>query len=229
MDQANFGSVEHYYKEFYSRMVGIRSTGIMSVLWKYPHKLMEKPFMGQYFETILEVGAGGGEHLNAVSLKCTRYYATDIDLNRLEAIQNNREFEVIKNYQNATDLSFEDEEISRLIATCLLAHLENPEIALNEWRRVVKRGGVLSIYLPCEPGLSLRLFRKFISNRKAKKLGYSGFSLYIARDHINSAQNMMKLINHVFREDEVRMMFRPFPIKSWYLNLFIIVHITKTY
>lgn len=225
MDQADFGDVERYYKLFHPRMMGSQSTGLMSFLWKYPHKLMEKPFEGQHFETILEVGAGMGEHLKAASLKCTRYFATDIDLIRLDSIKSNQEFEIIRDYQNATKLSFKDEEISRLIATCLLAHLENPEVALNEWRRVVKKGGVISIYLPCEPGLSLRLFRKFISNRKANKLGYSGFLLYIARDHINSAQNMMELIKYVFRKDEVSMTFRPFPIKNWYLNLFIIVHI----
>ena len=60
MDQADYGNVEKYYKSIYSRMMGIQSTGLMSLLWKYPHKLMEKPFRGQHFETILEVGAGGG-------------------------------------------------------------------------------------------------------------------------------------------------------------------------
>lgn len=72
MDQTDFGSVDRYYKSIYSRMVGIESTGLMSLMWKYPHKLMEKPFSGRYFEKILEVGAGGGEHLIAASIKCTQ-------------------------------------------------------------------------------------------------------------------------------------------------------------
>ena len=184
MKDADPGNVETYYKYFYSRMMGLNASGLMRLLWKYPHKLMEKPFKGQHFDKILELGAGSGEHLHATSPKCAYYFATDI-------------------------------------------HLENPEIGLNEWRRVVKPGGILTIYLPCEPGLILRMFRKFVSNRKANKLGYSGFSLYIARDHVNSAQNMMEVIKHVFREDRIRMTFRPFPLRSWYLNLFIVVQITK--
>ena len=227
MKDADPGNVETYYKYFYSRMMGLNASGLMRLLWKYPHKLMEKPFKGQHFDKILELGAGSGEHLHATSPKCAYYFATDIDLNRLQAIPCNNDFEVIKSFQDATSLTFKDEEFSRLIATCLLAHLENPEIGLNEWRRVVKPGGILTIYLPCEPGLILRMFRKFVSNRKANKLGYSGFSLYIARDHVNSAQNMMEVIKHVFREDRIRMTFRPFPLRSWYLNLFIVVQITK--
>jgi len=227
MNDADAGNVETYYKYFYSKMVGFNSTGLMKLLWKYPHKLMEKPYKGQHFDKILELGAGSGEHLDATSPKCAYYFATDIDLNRLQVIPSSIDFEVIKSLQNAGNLTFGDEEFSRLIATCLLAHLENPEVCLNEWRRVVKPGGFITIYLPCEPGLSLRLFRKFVSNRKANKLGFPGFSLYIARDHVNSAQNMIELINHVFREDRIRMKFRPFPLKSWYLNLFIVVQITK--
>jgi ubiquinone/menaquinone biosynthesis C-methylase UbiE len=34
-----------------------------------------------------------------------------------------------------------DNAYDRLTATCLIAHLANPEQALVEWRRVVKSGG----------------------------------------------------------------------------------------
>jgi hypothetical protein len=33
---------EKYYKTFYSRTIGIKGTGIVGFLSRYPHKLMEK-------------------------------------------------------------------------------------------------------------------------------------------------------------------------------------------
>jgi phosphatidylethanolamine/phosphatidyl-N-methylethanolamine N-methyltransferase len=223
----DIGNVDEYYKSFYSKMIGRNSSGLLKYLAKYPHKLMEKPFKNQHFDNILELGAGSGEHLSVTSPKCNKYFATDIDLVRLQNITSDGDFNLVIMYQNAKELSFTDGEFSRLIATCLLAHLENLDSVLSEWRRVVSGGGVLSIYLPCEPGLALRLFRHLVSGRKARSLGYKGFSLYIARDHKNSAHNMLKIINHVFRDDKVQMQYRPFWIRSWYLNLFVMVHITK--
>ena len=38
------GSQDKYYGKFYSQVVGINTTGILSFFWKYPHNLLEKPF-----------------------------------------------------------------------------------------------------------------------------------------------------------------------------------------
>jgi hypothetical protein len=100
------------------------------------------------------------------------------------------------------------------------------ESCLEEWRRVVRTKGTISIYLPCEPGIALTVFRKLVSAQKAKKLGYRGFNVYIARDHINDFVRMRTLINHIFQSDAVTYKLRPFPGFSWYLNMFSIVEIT---
>lgn len=221
----NFGNVETYYSTYYSRMMGADSEGIMSALWRYPHNLMEKNFRVEKFFKVLEVGAGEGEHLLATNVNCVEYTVLDIDEKRLNSINDKSDLKIVKVVGDATNTKLESNSYDRLIATCLLAHLPNPELALLEWRRLVKANGVISIYLPCEPGIALKTFRKFFSSRKASSLGFHGFDLYIARDHINDAARMITLINHVFREDQISFKFRPLPIKTWYLNLFAIAEI----
>ena len=221
------GNVELYYQEFYSKMMGHESNGVLSILWKYPHRVMEKNFKSNAGKRILELGFGEGEHLSFVAEDFAEYLATDLDAKRLERFRP----KLIPNTKlmqcDAMSLPFPDESFDRVIATCLIAHLRNPELALTEWRRVLKEGGELTMYVPCEPGFSLRLFRKLFSAPKAKRLGFEGFNLYIARDHVNDAFRVLNLAAEVFRRDSFQQVFRPFPIRSWYLNLFCVVHIVK--
>ena len=208
-------------------MMGHESNGILSILWKYPHRVMEKNFKSNAGKRILELGFGEGEHLSFVAEDFAEYLATDLDAKRLERFRP----KLIPNTKlmqcDAMSLPFPDESFDRVIATCLIAHLRNPELALTEWRRVLKEGGELTMYVPCEPGFSLRLFRKLFSAPKAKRLGFEGFNLYIARDHVNDAFRVLNLAAEVFRRDSFQQVFRPFPIRSWYLNLFCVVHIIK--
>jgi len=78
---------------------------------------------------------------------------------------------------DAVSLPFPDQCFDRVIATCLIAHLKDPEVALTEWRRVLRKGGELTMYVPCELGFSLRLFRKLFLAPKAKRLGFQGLNL----------------------------------------------------
>ena len=207
--------------------MGHESNGVLSILWKYPHRVMEKNFKSNAGKRILELGFGEGEHLSFVAEDFAEYLATDLDAKRLERFRP----KLIPNTKlmqcDAMSLPFPDESFDRVIATCLIAHLRNPELALTEWRRVLKEGGELTMYVPCEPGFSLRLFRKLFSAPKAKRLGFEGFNLYIARDHVNDAFRVLNLAAEVFRRDSFQQVFRPFPIRSWYLNLFCVVHIIK--
>ena len=221
------GNVELYYREFYSKMMGHDSDGILSVLWKYPHKLMEKPFKSNHDLKILELGYGEGEHLGFVKSNYSSYLATDLDQERLNRVADNLPANVSTQACNAIQLPFKDQTFDRVIATCLIAHLDDPEGALNEWRRVTKVGGHLTIYVPCEPGFSLRLFRKLFTAPKAKKLGFEGFNLYISRDHRNDAFRTLNIASEVFSQDRIRYVFRPFFIRSWYLNLFSLLQIQR--
>ena len=225
---SNKGNVNKYYSDFYSQMIGKDSTGILSRLWRYPHKLMEKPFKTNDGFKILELGTGEGEHIEFVADDYSEYIALDLDSSRLSHVSAMGIKKVHPQQGDANLLNFPSSSFDRVIATCLLAHLKEPETALLEWRRVLKPGGSLSIYIPCEPGIALRVFRNLFTKRKATKLGYVGYDLFIARDHLNAAERLCVLLSHAFEDDLIDFNFMPFKLKSWYLNLFIVVQISKS-
>jgi len=208
-------------------MMGHGADGILSILWKYPHMVMEKPFKSNSGLRILELGFGEGEHIGFVKPDFEEYVATDIDLERLERVKGLLPDKLSILKCDATSVPFADKSFDRVIATCLIAHLPNPEEALREWRRILKPGGQLTIYVPCEPGFSLRLFRKLFTAPKAKRLGFEGFNLYIARDHINDSFRVLNLAAEVFGSDDFKQVYRPFFFRSWYLNLFCVLQVRR--
>jgi ubiquinone/menaquinone biosynthesis C-methylase UbiE len=188
---------------------------------------MESNFKTNSGLRILEVGAGAGEHVDFVSPDYAEYVATDLDSKRLEKIAERNLPNLKVATIDAQVTNFPDNHFDRVIATCLLAHMLKPEETLLEWRRILKPGGSLTIYIPCEPGIALKMFRRLFTKPKAERMGYQGYDLFIARDHINSADKLCSLITHVFRDNNFKLLFYPFPIKSWYLNLFLVVQIQK--
>jgi ubiquinone/menaquinone biosynthesis C-methylase UbiE len=223
---ANHGNVKYFYAKHYSELIGHRSSGLLSLLWRYPHKLLEAGHRSNVDFAILEIGAGEGEHVGFVSQDFDKYVMSDIDHERLSKSENaNKDRRIEFKAADATNLPFSENEFDRTIATCLLIHLLEPELALNEWRRVTKPGGIIDIYLPCEPGIMLRLFRKLTTKRKAEKSGFTGYDLFMARDHLTSTHRLVELISFVFHEDQINFKYRPFVFRSWYFNLFVTVRI----
>jgi ubiquinone/menaquinone biosynthesis C-methylase UbiE len=208
-------------------MIGNDATGILKHLWKYPHKRMERQFKSNKGLRILEVGAGEGEHVDFVRPDYSEYIATDIDIIRLQKLANRNLPNLKIAKVDAQDTNYPNNHFDRIIATCLIAHMIKPEETLIEWRRILKPGGDLTIYIPCEPGLALKIFRRFFTKPKAERMGYQGYDLFIARDHISSCERICTLLLHVFANDRVNLKFNPFPLRSYYLNLFLVVEILK--
>lgn len=216
-----YGNVDYYYENFYSRIVGVETSGLSRLLSSYPHKLLEAPFKCNSGYTILELGSGANEHFPYVENSFDSYVAVDIKKPKIFP----RHPRVHFVQGDIQSLPFEDSSFDRILATCILLHLNHPEKALLEMRRVIAENGFISIYLPTEPSIGLRFLRKIHTARKAKSLGYNGYDLFIARDHVTYFSRMIQLINYVFREDSVKYKFRPIPLGTWYFNAFCIVQI----
>lgn len=213
-----------YFSEAYQ---DVMYTGVIGFYSRLVHRLMDRPFKGQETPVILEVGAGAGQHAPYTSTHFTTYYQTDTNKELIDQ-QCPTDSRVIPLLADAEDLaSFETDSIDRLVATCLLAHLDNPERALREWRRVVKPGGSISIYLPAEPGMLLRLLRHAAVAPKSKRFGQDHLSI-VYRDHRNHYPGMRQMIRQSFPEDKVQR--RRFPTRwlGWNFSLFEIVHIVVT-
>ncbi len=192
------------------------------------HHLLEKTLpQKQDFYRVLEVGAGSGHHFPCVTHDFHKYVMTDESSAMLEMASkkflNQLASGVLEiEMQDATALTYPDNSFDRLIATHVLEHLPHPVNVLGEWNRVVRENGIISIVLPCDPGMLWRLGRHFGPRRNAKKLGIA-YDYLQAAEHINSIYNLVVFLRHHF--ENISEFWYPTRIPTPDLNLFYICHL----
>jgi phosphatidylethanolamine/phosphatidyl-N-methylethanolamine N-methyltransferase len=224
---ARYGNIDVYYKEFYAQMPCGSESGCVA---KLAHRFIERPYGPDVVhDYVLEVGAGDGLHLPFVRHTFGRYEMTDINEASIELARKRAagRSAVEVSLADAQHLPHADASVDRLIATCVLLHLPQPEQALREWRRVTRpRGGSLSIYVPNEPSCLTRTGRAVTSRRAAKKIGFEGFDLMIAREHINHGWGLDQMIRHVFYDDELHAHAWPIPHSPFPARVFTVYQVT---
>jgi ubiquinone/menaquinone biosynthesis C-methylase UbiE len=127
---------------------------------------------------------------------------------------------------NVENLPFQNSTFDRVIVTCLLHHIEKPQQALEEINRVLKANGAATIFLSCDPGVLVRLLRTFSTKHRARKQGFDGYSLMIAREHRNHVGSLLEMARHVFRDRKLKIEYHPFKVPSWNLNGYIILKVS---
>jgi phosphatidylethanolamine/phosphatidyl-N-methylethanolamine N-methyltransferase len=191
------------------------------------HKLLEQPYSkNEFFSKILEVGAGSGEHLDFVNCQFNSYTITDLDpkmigLAKIKRKSNENFKKLNFDTQSANKLSYRSSSFDRLIASHVLEHIYEPHKALEEWTRVIKNDGVLSILIPTDPGIAWRLGRHIGPRRHALSLGMP-YDYLMAREHVNSCNNLIAILRYYF-EDHIESWW-PTKIPSIDLNLFFSFH-----
>jgi phosphatidylethanolamine/phosphatidyl-N-methylethanolamine N-methyltransferase len=189
------------------------------------HPLVERHFgSGVHFSRVLEVGAGSGIHLRYVQHSFDEYWLTDSSTSMLvKAREAHQAPEKVKvSVEDASRLSFGDASFDRVIATHVLEHIYRPHEVLREWVRVLRRGGVLSLVLPCDPGLLWRLGRSLGPRRRATTNGLA-YDYVMAREHVNSINNLVVLIRYYF--DRTHEIWWPTRIPLSDVNLIYTVNI----
>lgn len=103
---------------------------------------------------ILDIGCSSGILLNALKEKgfsSDQLYGIDISEKAIENChQNGLEQTAV---MDAHQLDFPDNSFDILIASDCLEHIKNDQQALNDWLRVLKKGGSLIIFVPAFPSL----------------------------------------------------------------------------
>lgn len=218
------------YESGYVQAYDTNNTGrtLAGAFLQRSHRLLEDllPRTGG-IRRLVEVGSGTGHHLPYVKEKPEHYVMTDGSDEMLEIARKKYATELTAGWlaiekQDATALSYPDHSFDRLIATHVLEHLPDPVGVLTEWNRVVRPGGLISIVLPCDPGLAWRVGRSFGPRRNATKLGIE-YDYLEAAEHINAIYNLVVFIRYHFETVTERWYPLRLPVPD--LNLFYVCHV----
>jgi SAM-dependent methyltransferase len=217
-------SAENFYSQTYGSINATAIDGSLSS--KVLHQGLEIGMKKRKFTTILELGGNIGEHVKFVKCHFDKYICSDLSIPK-KGTEKSSNSKVSYEIQDAESLTFENNSVDRIILTCILHHLKNPEIALQNTRRVIKPDGVISIALPNDPGIIYRLLRAITTLRNAKKVGKkTEIQLIHAREHRNHYLSLEWIIRETFAEDEILKASFPFPFFSYNLNAMTIYQIT---
>jgi ubiquinone/menaquinone biosynthesis C-methylase UbiE len=203
-------------------------SGVSGKLLKLTHKQLgafgNKHQKSQ--STVLEIGAGRGEHFPYVKKSFANYTMTDISDWGLTEILTISKMDPRVNFerQDIQALTYHDDSFDRVITTCVLAHVDEPYESFLQVRRVTKNGGTCSFLISADPGLLLRMIRAVLTKPKMKGLDVP-YTFLCAMSHRNSADSMIKIAKHIFREDEIKIKYFPFRVKSWNLSTHIIIDV----
>jgi phosphatidylethanolamine/phosphatidyl-N-methylethanolamine N-methyltransferase len=207
--------------------------GFLKILLDYAHEQLERtlPIANGNAGNVLEVGPGTNPHIRFVGDKFEKYSFADISdfsIDHLRVKFAGNELIHVEKYDGVV-LPYESGLFDRVIICHTLEHVPEPEKMLIEVDRVLKKGGILSISLPCDPGLLWRLGRCLTTARNAKKkLGLSKPEYYyvMSKEHINAINNLVSLLTYHFAES-LEEYYLPLGIKSYDLNFIYNCHIVK--
>jgi SAM-dependent methyltransferase len=222
--------LDYYYKNIYNEFLFKKSS--LSLGISYFEKSIEKYWQTNKKELhILEIGGASGEHIHFMDKKTISKYEIldlrkpDIEVTRnLEkAFKNKIKFKV----GNAQKLTYKENYFDRTFSTCLLHHVDDPLSVMWEARRVTKIGGQIGFILPTDPGILNRLVKYFITYPRLKKLSKINPKLIYALDHKNHVASILEQAKFAFENDDLEIIYKPFRIKTWNLNLLVVVIATK--
>ena len=167
----------------------------------------------------LEIGAGIGAHLAFEDLNRQDYHCVELRQNMADAIKERfpQVTATVGDCQKV--LPYEAGSFDRVVVVHVLEHLPDLPGCLDEVKRVLKPGGIFSIVLPCDPGLVYEVARKISAERIFKKRYGLPYGWLIRREHINSPQEILKLLDDRF--DEVDRTYWPLRVPISNINLCI--------
>ena len=135
-------------------------TGLLGYAMRYCQRQLEKFDKKEKYSKVLEVGAGSEPHLNYLKHDYDEYFIAETSDYALEFYKGIKNIKV--HSYDGKKLPFNDNFFDRIIISHCLEHVMEPEKFLFEMMSKLKKGGVLSISLPTDPGLLWRLGRLFI-------------------------------------------------------------------
>jgi ubiquinone/menaquinone biosynthesis C-methylase UbiE len=203
----------------------VMGSGQIARQWSRIHRAMERPYDHSRFSRVLEVGGGRGEHLLHVRSAVDEYVLTDLRPDRLPQDSALPSF-VTAQREDVQALSFDDHSFNRVVVSCVLPHVNDPVAALTEIHRVVKPGGDVCIYVPCEPGIALRMARRVWTVPRSRKFGVEDPYFLHFREHIHYFTALDHFIKREFSSARIKTRSAPLARAPWNLSLYRLYWIT---
>ena len=208
-----------FYEKYYRH---ISESWIVKKNHAYTHQKLESG-VNSRFENVLELGAGNGEHFQFVCHPFETYLLSDLRQNIKCDIQDKRvRFESF----NAEKIPYDNNSFQRVISTCLLHHVTDLRGTLEEMRRVSTHGGLISINIAADPGLTYRWIWKLTSGRRLRNQGLK-FPLSVHyQEHKGHFIGIREIIREVFESDAITFKFYPLTIiPTHQANIFAVMQI----
>ena len=204
--------------------------GIIGKLMKYDHEQLEENLPKKKYNKILEIGPGPHPHLQYIKHDFNTYYILEKEE---KIIKHYKKFKnkkiIVKNYKT-NKIPFKNKFFDRIIMSHTLEHINFPESFIFDVMSKLKKGGVLSIALPTDPGLMWRagrLFSKIFFIKDKRKISGDEYEYINAKDHVNTIFALYHIMKFNYKKNKKKEKFLPFRIKFFDLNLFYNVHIIK--
>lgn len=219
-----------YYRAYYHSV--LYKNACQSFGTRYFDARLEKSWRNLDYTPVklLEIGFASGEHVSKVrNFPLEEYVGLDINdpstKEYLDALTTDQQSKIKFIRSDAAKMPLEDNYFDRVVSTCLLHHVSNPLEVLREVRRVTKNQGEISIGLPSDPGLVNRLIKFLITYPNMRRNGVVNPKLIYALEHPNQIGGLLEIAKHVFIDDELRLIYSPLRMKSWNLNLMIVINV----
>lgn len=198
---------------------------MLGLFTNFYHIILEQK-QDKFYENILEIGAGNGEHLKYVKSNYTSYILLDLKF-KSDVKKNLRKVHPnIKFVESSVEeMPFANAVFDRIIITCVLHHVINVDRTVCEIVRVLKPGGQVNIYLPCDPGMLYRWIRHFGSHIKHAKISRNNLKtikFLWANEHRNNFLSILSILKY-YMPTNLSIKSFPFPFLSWNFNLFKII------
>ena len=210
------------YKKIYA--------GAQGFLMNKSHKLLERHERKNKNTNVLDIGSGDVLHKDWMQ-NVGNYTISESSLIMSKGKLEDYKKTKIKVHLYDKDPTYRDlsnSSFTRIILHHSFEHIHNPEKFLKKIITLLSDDGILSIAIPCDPGFLWRLGQIFLRTKIKKNFGWNKFEydLIMSREHINPAQNLIKIISYYFVNPKWH--FYPFPfIKLVEFNLIAYLHVSK--
>ena len=224
------------YKIFYGKNYDNLYKGFSGYFFKQAHINLEKlnykitsndnNFNNKKIN-ILEVGPGRHSHHGYIEFNhnIKKYFIYDKHFKYCLILKNKNSHNYFTYINNLKKIK--KNSLDRIICSHVLEHVPEPEKFILTLYKLLKKGGTISITLPCDPGFLWSLGRLFnyMTFWKFKKITKKEYLYHMAHEHINSIQNLKAILKYNF--DNFIDSFLPFKIRSINFNLMYNIVITK--